>query len=110
MERYFFFSYARANRKNASRERNDGSRYNLVDQFFQRLCQCVSDNVKGDPEKVGYRDLNELHIGAPWPAELANAAKTLPVQIALISPHYFGSLNCGREFEVFLRRFNLLKK
>ena len=107
---YFFFSYARENRRNAERERPDGSSFNLVDQFFSRLCKCVSDVTGVSSQKVGYRDISALHISAPWPQDLVNAMHESRVLLALGSPHYFASLNCGREFEVFLRRFNLLRQ
>ena len=106
---YFFFSYARENRRNAVRQRADGSPFNLLDQFCERLCQSLSDVTGVNAQRVGYRDISSLNVGVPWPQELAQAMQISQVLIALFSPHYLLSMNCGREFHVFLRRHELLK-
>jgi len=106
---YFFLSYARENRKNADRERPDGSQFNLIDQFFERLCKYVSDSTGVNSQKVGYRDISRLDVSAPWPQELVQAMRESPILVAVISPHYLQSLNCGREFEVFRQRYELHK-
>jgi hypothetical protein len=108
--RYFFFSYARENRRNAQRERPDGLSFNIVDQFFDRLCKCLSGVTGRSAQEVGYRDISALHVSAPWPEDLVEAMHDSQVLIALGSPHYFASLNCGREFQVFVERFNRLKQ
>ena len=108
-ERYFFLSYARENRKNADRERPDGSQFNLIDQFFERLCQYLSDSTGVNSETVGYRDISGLDVSAPWRQELVQAMQAATTLVALISPHYLRSLNCGREFDVFLKRYELYR-
>jgi hypothetical protein len=81
----------------------------LLDQFFERLCQNLSDITGVNSQKVGYRDISSLSVGAPWPQELVQAMQVSQVLISLISPHYLLSVNCGREFHVFIRRYQLLK-
>ena len=108
-KRYFFLSYARENRKNAVRERPDGSQFNLIDQFFERLCKYLSDGTGVNSNIVGYRDVSELDVGAPWPHELVQAMQAAATLVALISPHYLRSLNCGREFGIFAKRHELHK-
>jgi hypothetical protein len=108
-ECYFFFSYARANRENSFCERPDGSRYSLVDQFFMDLCARVSDLTGTKREDVGYQDLSKLEVSDPWPEKLIDALQSSRVLIALISPHYLRSINCGREFGVFMKRYQLIK-
>ncbi len=105
----FIFSYARANRDNADREREDGWHYNLVDQLFEDLCKHVSDVTGIASSEVGYQDRSNLEVGSPWSRDLFAAMQVAPALIALLTPAYLQSPRCREEFEIFLRRFDLLK-
>ena len=100
----FFFSYARANRRNCERANPLGASTNLLDQLFNDLVTTVHDDLGGDQTRVGYRDVEELRIGDPWPRNLADAVCQARVLVTVFAPGYFESINCGREFLVFKER------
>lgn len=107
----FFFSSARSdwracvdrNPMNPNRDKN------YVDSLFEELKASVQVKLGCALELTGYRDYNELRTGDIWSKELAKAACLSKVIVALISPNYLKSLNCGREFAVFQRRFELIE-
>ncbi len=101
----FFFSYARANRWNCERQNLvTGETSNLLDQLFDELVSLVHDDLGGDRSLIGYRDVEELRVGDPWPQRLSEAICKAKVLVTVFTPSYFQSINCGREFNVFLTR------
>lgn len=110
MSHLFFFSYARATLRSCDRYNpQTGERYNLLDLLFEELVNLVHPAVGGDRDRIGYRDEAELAIGDPWPERLARAAATAKVLVAVVTPSYLESINCGREFSCFLKRHERLK-
>jgi hypothetical protein len=110
MPHVFFFSYARKT-KNSSFLLNleKGSRYNILDLLFEDLVDLVFGAVGGDRSKVGCKDETDLAIGDPWPTILADAVTSAKVLVAILTPSYLESENCGREFGVFLKRYEIMK-
>jgi hypothetical protein len=110
--RYFFFSYARADRDGAGTTRLnalDHGQDNAIDTFYQHLCNQVAALTGRPAGEVGFFDRKNLELGAPWPRELMAALGSASVMIALFSPTYFSRYACGREFEVFRRRHQALQ-
>ena len=106
MSHLFFFSYARATLKYASGYNHQtGDRYNLLELLYEELVQLVHQAEGGDASDIGYFDQIDLAIGDPWPERLATAAATSKVLVAIITPSYLQSSNCGREFRAFLDRY-----
>lgn len=92
----FFFSYARAD----------------DDIFLKRFFQELSDAVRvrrGLPRdaEIGFLDQDQER-GEEWTDRLPEALQGCPVLIGLYSRAYFRSEYCGREWEVFRRRRDLL--
>ena len=103
MSHLFFFSYARATLKYASGYNHQtGDRYNLLELLYEELVQLVHQAEGGDASDIGYFDQIDLAIGDPWPERLATAAATSKVLVAIITPSYLQSSNCGCEFRAFL--------
>jgi hypothetical protein len=110
MTHLFLFSYARATFRNASCfNHQTGDRYNLLDLLYQELAGLVAEAEGGNPAEIGYRDQVDLAIGDPWPELLARAAATAKVLVAIVTPSYLQSVNCGREFQAFLSRHERLR-
>jgi hypothetical protein len=110
----FFFSYARNTYKAA-----EGSRFtaaeretiNSIDEFYKKLCREVAAGIQDRNEnEVGFFDQQDLDLSAPWPDRLVEALLSSSVLVALFSPVYFSRRACGREFEVFRRRYSQLTK
>ncbi len=109
-EHAFFFSYARRD-WDASHVRDPLSPAygkNLIDALFEDLRGRVQGKLGCRLEHSGYRDQNELQEGEIWSEQLATAVCRSKVLVALLTPNYLRSLSCGREFAVFLRRYELL--
>src|SRR4051812_26022181 len=100
---YFFFSYASANHANAQWVK-PGLEGNHLDEFFEALCRAVSDQVAHQADQVAYRDVKRISMGDFWGQELAEGLQKSRILIALISPHYLKSYNCGRELGFFNKR------
>src|SRR5688500_2235258 len=110
MPSLFFFSYARSTLRGCDRYNpQTGDRYNLLDLLYNDLVDLVHEAAGGRREEIGYRDEHDLAIGDPWPERLATAAATARVLVAVVTPLYLESVNCGREFRSFLARYERLK-
>ncbi len=108
----FFFSYARNDRR-ACFITDPMSPYkgaNFVDALFDELKANVQLKLGCPVDLAGYRDQNELQAGDIWPEKLADAVCSSHVLVALLTPNYLSSLNCGREFAVFQKRFELIEQ
>lgn len=91
----FFFSYARSN----------------SDAYLKQFFDDLSDSIRGQlglrkDQDVGFFD-QHLKVGAEWEEELTRELQECPVLVSVYSPAYFGSLYCGKEWEVFRRRREL---
>jgi hypothetical protein len=102
----FFFSYASETHR-TSVWRDWGKSGNHLEEFFEALCNRVALDAGEAVDAVGYRDQNRLSLASFWNKELVAALQRSRVLVSIISPHYLGSENCGREVEFFRRRFEL---
>jgi hypothetical protein len=103
----FFFSYASETHR-ASSWNNWGDSGNYLEEFFQALCSRVALITGEAIASVGYRDRDRLTLASFWSKELVAALQSARVLVSIVSPHYLDSENCGREVELFKRRFDLL--
>ncbi|MDG4831527.1 TIR-like protein FxsC [Solwaraspora sp. WMMD1047] len=89
---YFFLSYAR------------GDEDELVQRFFEDLSTEVR-LLAGLPrhEIVGFLD-RTIQVGERWPRQLSEALATCRSFLALMTPRYFQSRACGREWHAFADR------
>src|ERR1700754_4550088 len=104
---YFFFSYASANYTNAKWE-SRGTCGNYLDEFFDALCREVSDIAMLPADQVAYRDRRRLGVGDFWSQELVQGLQKSRILLALISPNYLNSHNCGKELGFFNTRIQQL--
>jgi hypothetical protein len=107
----FFFSYASRDYKNATKEilTKDGyHRVNYLDNFFDEVCKGVGKLTGNNYNEVGYRDRDRLEIGDFWDKHLVEGLQNSSVLLAIISPAYLKSENCGREVQFFIERLNKL--
>jgi hypothetical protein len=100
---YFFFSYASENHKNATKWDEPG---NYLDNFFDRLCKRVSDKTARKADEVAYRDRERIRIGDFWDKRLIEGLQKSRVVVAVLSPHYLKSENCGKELAFFQWRWD----
>lgn len=92
---YFFLSYARAD------SRDDP----LLGQFFRDLRAEVRRHAGyPDPDTVGFLDLRSIQPGDAWSAQLGAALCRCRTFVAMCSPSFFVSENCGREWGIFESR------
>lgn len=94
---YFFLSYARSRFR--PDDGTDPDRW--VTKLFKDLCQDVGI-VTGAPTP-GFMD-RQIPVGTRWPDHLSEALAHCRVFLALLSPAYFTSEYCGREWAAFLGR------
>jgi len=106
---YFFFSYASANHANAKWEFR-GTTGNYLDEFFDALTREVNDVAGPRPALAIYRDRERIKLGEYWGLDLVEGLQKSRVLLALISPHYIESQNCGRELGFFYRRLREFAK
>ena len=85
-------------------------RFNLVDRFFDHLRDIVAGRLGLPQAEVAFRDTARLEVGEIWPDALTEGLQQTDTLIALISPNYLRSRNCGREFQFILDRFGLLRE
>ncbi len=105
----FFFSYASETYR-ASKWDNWGQTGNHLDAFYDALCRAVAMETGQKIEDVAYRDQQRLTVASFWRRELATSLQSSSVLIAMVSPHYLKSKNCGREVEFFRERFRIRPK
>ncbi|WP_422771804.1 TIR-like protein FxsC [Plantactinospora sp. WMMC1484] len=90
---HFFLSYARS----------DDDPY--VERFYRDLCAEVRVRAGlASNAEVGFFDRSSIEIGATWSAELVDALGNACSFVALVSPRYFTSEPCGREWQIFADR------
>lgn len=94
---YFFLSYARSRFR--PDDGTDPDRW--VTKFYKDLCQDVGI-VTGSPIP-GFMD-RQIPAGTEWPDHLAEALANCRVFVALLSPAYFRSEYCGKEWAAFIER------
>lgn len=90
---YFFLSYAH----------DSGDDDAGVRRFYEQLTHDVrlfSGVRKG---AIGFCDVS-LRVGDRWSAELVEHLSTTQVFVPILSPTYFASEACGKEWTVFTRR------
>lgn len=89
---YFFLSYAR------------GDEDELVHRFYEDLSAEVRLRA-GEPRDkvVGFVD-RTLQVGERWPRRLLEALASCGSFLALITPRYFQSVPCGKEWYLFGER------
>jgi FxsC-like protein len=89
---YFFLSYAR------------GDEDELVHRFYEDLSAEVRLRA-GEPrdEVVGFID-RTIQVGERWPRRLLEALATCGSFLALMTPRYFQSVPCGKEWHLFGER------
>lgn len=97
---YFFLSYAR------SRFRpDDGADPDLwVKKLYRALCHDVHQ-LTSTPNP-GFMDV-QTPLGTQWPVRLSEALAHCRVFVALLSPGYFTSEYCGKEWSAFTHRMRL---
>ena len=108
----FFFSYARNDYESSKRTiiTNDGSRtVNYLEIFFEEVSKEVSSLTGENPDKVVYCDIERLKISDYWNKQLVEGLQNSSVLLAIISPAYLKSWNCGREVQFFIKRSNRLR-
>lgn len=94
---YFFLSYARSRFR--PDDGTDPDRW--VTKLYKDLCHDVGI-VTGTPTP-GFMD-RQIPAGTQWPDHLAEALANCRVFLALLSPAYFTSEYCGKEWAAFLGR------
>ncbi len=107
----FFFSYASKNYESAKRTimTNDGPQIvNHLEIFFEEVCKGVAGLTDEYHDKVAYRDKDRLKIADFWSKQLVQGLQNSDVLLAIISPAYLRSENCGREVQFFIERLNRL--
>lgn len=92
---YFLFSYAWADHN----------------QFLHRFYEDLREEARllvGVPlAQVGFRDAISIDLSARWSDVLVDELMTCKVFVALCSPTYFLSENCGKEWAAFYHRMEL---
>lgn len=89
---YVFMSYARADAQDE-----------LANRFHRELCVEIAQRGGVPIEEASYFDRN-IPVGDSWPTALANALGDCKVFLALVSPSYFSSEYCGKEWQAFWNR------
>lgn len=103
----FFFSYASHDHASASmHDFQTGQPINLLDVFYDELRQAVASRL-GPAADVSYRDTPDLRIGNLWEDSLTDALQDSRSLVALLSPSYLQSENCGRELRFMKERYDL---
>ncbi|MGD8932664.1 MAG: FxsC protein [Chromatiales bacterium] len=87
----FFLSYARDNW--------DGG---YLKRFLDDLCEDVRQYLPG--QDASFRDNDQIPLGARWEPTLVEALHTCNAFIAVLSPSYFESEYCAKEWDAFSQR------
>lgn len=94
---YFFLSYARSRFR--PDDGSDPDRW--ITKLFNDLCHDVG--IITGTSMPGFMD-RQLPVGAGWPDQVADALANCRVFLPLLSPAYFTSEYCGREWAAFIAR------
>jgi len=74
-----------------------------ADKYFQKFISDLSMELSFlQAQQVSL--FHDLSVGEDWAKTVGNAVRTCKVAICILTPAYFLSESCGKEFEVFLRR------
>lgn len=93
MEYAFYVSYARA---------IDGP---YLSKFVDDLSEDVRIKLgRGRDEKVAFFDRHDIELASNWESTVQDALQRSAALLALMSPAYFLSEHCGKEWEIFQRR------
>ena len=97
---YFFLSYRRS-----EYQPGDGSDPDIwVKKFYQDLCNDLHQLTSA--RVPGYMDV-QTPLGHVWPDELAEALCGCKVFVPLLTPGYFDSEWCGKEWVAFTQRMQM---
>lgn len=77
----------------------------LVDQLIRDLTDEIRRSVGWSRSDIFYRDV-DVEAGREWPLELVTALRECHVFVPLLSPQYFDSEYCGKEWGLFRRRID----
>ena len=92
---YFLLSYARV----------DVADDPYFPRFYRDLVTEVRLRVGADQaDSVGFLDVRDIPVGTDWSSELSRALARCRTFVALCTPTYFQSENCGREWGVYAER------
>ncbi|CAN2040430.1 putative TIR domain-containing protein [Candidatus Magnetomoraceae bacterium gMMP-15] len=98
MSYFCFFSYARKNFDH------------YMKQFYNDLINELELLNGGSYEKICFRDTRSINTGEWWEESLARGIATSRILISMLSPSYFESEWCGKEWQIFNKRINEYKK
>ncbi|WP_250283225.1 MULTISPECIES: TIR domain-containing protein [unclassified Frankia] len=76
----------------------------LVEKLHADLTAELGVRADREPRPRGFLAPWDIGLGAEWQTELREAARTIPVMVALLSDDYFRSGWCGWEWAVFSER------
>ena len=82
-----------------------GDRDPYLARFLDELRQRVQALLPG----AEFFEDREMAIGANWKRRAFEAAGTCQALLGIYSPRYFNNADCGRTFEIFRWRMELLK-
>jgi TIR domain len=101
----FFFSYAGADRCEADSGTSD------IDSLYEDLCRTVGKLLPEYPAgQIGFFHETCLPAGRPWETNLVSQVLNSKVFVAVVSENYIdASSDCGREFQLFLERWEQIK-
>jgi FxsC-like protein len=95
----FFVSYARSDRDS------------YLEQFVLDLTEEVRRKLgEKRNENIRFWDTQDIDVGDVWPEKLRDALRVSRFCVCLLSPGYFNSEYCGKEFQVFKLRQSLNKR
>ncbi|CAN2045264.1 putative TIR domain-containing protein [Candidatus Magnetomoraceae bacterium gMMP-1] len=97
MSYFCFFSYAR-------RDFNHD-----MEQFYYDIIKEIRLLRGGECDKTCFRDTRNIDIGELWQESLARGITTSRIFISMLSPSYFESKWCGKEWQVFSTRIDKYK-
>jgi FxsC-like protein len=90
-EKFFFFSYAQADRDEH------------LERFFEEVVSEVRKSL-GARHEVVFRDVRNVTMGERWDDQVPQALARCAAMVCLYSPFYVGSEACGKEYSAFRRR------
>lgn len=92
MSHWFFLSYARDN----------GDKY--LHKFYRDLNNAIHNLAAPGEGTDGFFDVEDIKLGADWPAALSSALQNCRTFVSLYSPAYFTKEYCGKEWQAFSAR------
>ncbi len=93
----------------ASYGRSDKTKFTKLASILEELRDAVRSRLGADPNaSIGFVDSESILTGDYWQAVLAQEIHSALVLVCLMSPTYFNSEWCAREFAVFRKRVESL--